>query len=246
MSGKTAQALSVLNSVGMSEKNGSADREIVYVYEMPVRLWHWVNAPAIVVLAISGYFIGTGVPTMPGEGSGKFFFGYIRFVHFSAGYVLTISFLLRSYWALVGNPHARQMFYVPVWRRCYWGELWQTIRWYAFLAVRVEKCAGHNPAAHLIMFTMFTLPTVFMIVTGFALYAQGAGDQSWQFRLFGWVFSIVPNSQDVRTSHHLGLWVIVTFVLMHVYSAIREDIISRRSISAMISGERDLGNDRRW
>jgi cytochrome b subunit of formate dehydrogenase len=33
--------------------------EAVYVYEAPVRLWHWVNAGAITVLAITGYFIGS-------------------------------------------------------------------------------------------------------------------------------------------------------------------------------------------
>ncbi|MCP3392454.1 Ni/Fe-hydrogenase, b-type cytochrome subunit [Bradyrhizobium sp. CCGB12] len=239
MLNKTAQ-VTALNSIGVAGKNRGAGRDVVYVYEMPVRLWHWLNAAAIVVLATTGYFIGTAVPTTPGEASDKFLFGYIRFAHFSAGYVLTVGFLLRIYWAMMGNPHTRQIFYVPIWRRCFWNELRQTIRWYAFLAVTSEKCAGHNPAAQLMMLSMFTLTTAFMIVTGFALYAEGSGRESWQFRLFGWVFAILPNSQDVHTSHHLGLWVIATFVLIHIYTAIREDIMSRRSISAIISGERDL------
>ena len=34
----------------------------VYVYEAPLRLWHWVNALAIVVLAVTGYFIGKPLP----------------------------------------------------------------------------------------------------------------------------------------------------------------------------------------
>ena len=38
----------------------------VYVYEAPVRLWHWVNALAITVLAVTGYFIGKPLPKMPG------------------------------------------------------------------------------------------------------------------------------------------------------------------------------------
>lgn len=32
-------------------------RSAVYVYEAPVRLWHWINALTITVLAITGYFI---------------------------------------------------------------------------------------------------------------------------------------------------------------------------------------------
>ncbi len=30
----------------------------VYVWELPVRIFHWVNATVIVVLCITGYLIG--------------------------------------------------------------------------------------------------------------------------------------------------------------------------------------------
>ena len=52
-----------------------------------------------------------------------------------------------------------------------------------------------------------------MIVTGFALYSEGTGIDSWQHVLFGWVFSIWPNSQDVHTYHLYGMWVIVIFAM---------------------------------
>jgi Ni/Fe-hydrogenase 1 B-type cytochrome subunit len=219
----------------------SVERNVVYVYEAPVRLWHWINAAAIVVLGVTGYFIGSPTPTISGEASDHFLFGYIRFAHFSAGYVLAIGFLLRIYWAFVGNPHARQIFFVPLWRTSWWREVWREFRWYAFLETTPNKYVGHNPLAQFAMFFMFTLTITFMIVTGFALYAQGAGNDSWQYALFGWVFAIWPNSQDVHTLHHLGLWVIVIFALVHIYAAIREDIMSRQTIiSSMISGEREF------
>ena len=66
----------------------------VYVYEAPVRLWHWVNALAITVLAVTGYFIGAPLPTMPGEASDHFLMGYIRFAHFAAGYVFAVGLLV--------------------------------------------------------------------------------------------------------------------------------------------------------
>jgi len=223
------------------------ENDVVYVYQAPVRLWHWVNALAILVLGLSGYFIGSPLPTMPGEASDHYLMGYIRFAHFAAGYVLAVGFLLRIYWAFVGNSHASQMFYVPLWRGSYWRELFHEMLWYAFIAKQPKKYVGHNPLAQTAMFFLFTLMTIFMIATGFALYSEGTGIDSWQHKLFGWVFSLWPNSQDVHTWHHLGLWVIVVFVIVHVYAAIREDIMSRQSIiSSMISGERvfrDHGKD---
>ncbi|MBP2236222.1 Ni/Fe-hydrogenase 1 B-type cytochrome subunit [Sinorhizobium kostiense] len=211
----------------------------VYVYEAPVRIWHWVNAFSILTLALTGYFIGSPLPSVPGEASANFLMGYIRFMHFAAGQVLAVFLILRLYWAFVGNVHARQIFYVPFWSGRFWKEWLHEVRWYTFLARQPKKYVGHNPLAQLAMLPMFTLPLFFMVITGFALYSEGAGRDSLEYALFGWVFSIWPNSQDIHTFHHLGMWVILVFVMVHIYVAVREDIMCRQSIiSSMISGER--------
>ena len=215
------------------------DRKSVYVYEAPVRIWHWVNALAILTLALTGYFIGSPLPSQPGEASANFLMGYIRFTHFAAGQVMAIFLILRVYWAIVGNKHARQIFYVPFWSGRFWSEWLHEVKWYTFIARQPKKYVGHNPLAQFTMFFMVTLPLFFMVITGFALYSEGTGRDSWEYKLFGWVFSIFPNSQDVHTLHHLGMWLILTFVMVHIYVAVREDIMSRQSIiSSMISGER--------
>ncbi len=216
-------------------------RPTVYVYEAPVRIWHWVNAAAILVLMVTGYFIGSPLPSVTGEASDHFLLGYIRFTHFAAGQVLAVFFLTRIVWAFFGNHHSRQIFYVPVHSRQYWSEVLHEIRWYLFLERRPKLYVGHNPLAQLAMFFGFTLFIIFMIVTGFALYAEGEGIDSWQYKLFGWVFSIWPNSQDVHTWHHLGMWGLVVFVMVHIYAAVREDIVSQQSIiSSIVSGERQF------
>lgn len=218
----------------------------VYVYEAPLRIWHWVNALAITVLAISGYFIASPLPTMPGEASDHFLMGYIRFAHFAAGYVLAIGFLFRIYWAVMGNSHARQLFLPPLLSAKYWGGVWHEIKWYAFIVKEPRKYVGHNPLAALVMHFMFLWMLVFMIITGFALYGEGTGMDSWQYTLFSsWVIPLFGQSQDVHTWHHLIMWVILCFVIIHVYVAIREDIMSRQSmVSTMISGWRMFKDSR--
>jgi Ni/Fe-hydrogenase 1 B-type cytochrome subunit len=220
-----------------------AARQTVYVYEAPVRLWHWVNALAIVVLAVTGYLIASPLQSTQGEASANFQMGYIRFTHFAAGYILVVALLLRVYWAFVGNVYSKQIFYLPFWdRKWAWGVLYE-LRWYLFLVKNPKKYIGHNPLANIALFS-FMIVLVFQICTGFALYSEGAGIDSWQYKLFGWVFSIWPNAQDVHTWHHLGMWAIVTFAIVHVYAAIREDIMSRQSmISSIVSGERVFRDD---
>ncbi|GAP38816.1 Ni/Fe-hydrogenase, b-type cytochrome subunit [Piscinibacter sakaiensis] len=211
----------------------------VYVYEAPVRLWHWVNALAIVVLCVTGYFIGSPLPTQPGEASANFLMGYIRFAHFAAAYVFAVGLLARIYWALVGNHHARELFTVPVFSRDYWRECLGMLRWYAFVSDRPGRYVGHNPLARFAMFFVFVLNAVFLMFTGFAMYGEGLGAGSWADRLFGWVIPVLGQSQDVHTWHHLSMWVMVAFVIVHVYAAIREDIMGRQSIvSTMVSGHR--------
>ena len=220
-------------------------RTAVYVYQTPVRIWHWVNALAITVLAITGYLIGSPLPSLPGEASDHYLMGNIRFLHFAAGYVFLVGFLFRLYWAVVGNRYSRQLFTLPFWRRGFWSELVHELRWYAFREPEPRKYVGHNPLAHLFMVVIITVGGLVMMVTGFALYSEQTGLGSWQDELFGWVIPAVGQSQDVRMWHHWGMWVIVVFVMLHVYTAIREDIMSRQSlISTMISGWRMFKDDR--
>jgi Ni/Fe-hydrogenase 1 B-type cytochrome subunit len=215
------------------------ERQSVYVYEAPVRAWHWINAVLIFVLIGTGYLIASPLPSLSGEASDHYQMGYIRFAHFAAAQLFIVAFLYRIYRGFVGNEHSRQLFYVPFWNPRYWYEALYELAWYLFIVPHPKKWVGHNPLANFAMVVLFTLLSLCMIVTGGALYAQGAGNDSWWFTVFGWVFAIWPNSQQVHTLHHVGMWVMVIFILLHVYAAIREDIMSKQTmLSAIITGDR--------
>lgn len=222
----------------LAEREGRSVRSI-YVYEAPVRLWHWVNAAAMVVLAVTGYLIGKPLPTLPGEASDNYLLGYIRFAHFTAAYVFAVGLIGRIYWALVGNHHAKQIFILPLTNRQWWSEVFFELRWYLFIERHPKKYVGHNPMAQLMMFFFFTILSVGMVVSGFALYSEGAGLGSWSDKVFGWVIPFVGGSLQLHNLHRLGMWLMMTFAMLHIYAAIREDIMSRQSlISTMVSGWR--------
>lgn len=69
-----------------------------YIYEAPVRLWHWITALSIVVLAVTGYFIGHPLPSIQGEATFMFWMGWIRLIHFTTAYIFycraAVSYLL--------------------------------------------------------------------------------------------------------------------------------------------------------
>lgn len=211
----------------------------VYVFELPVRIWHWTHALSIVVLAVTGYLIANPLPSIGGEASEHFLMGNLRLIHFIAGYVFTIGFIVRIYWAIVGNRYSRELFYLPLWRKEWWQGLFTEVRYYSFLSRHESESLGHNPLAQSAMWFFNTIMTLFMIFTGFALYSEGLGLGSWADTLFGWVIPLMGGSQSVRMWHILGMWLIIVFVIIHVYMAIRADIMGKHSsVSTIFSGWR--------
>ena len=81
-----------------------------YVFEAPVRIWHWLTVLCMAVLMVTGYFIGKPLPSVSGEATYLFYMGYIRLIHFSAGMIFTVVLLMRIYWAFVGNRYSRELF----------------------------------------------------------------------------------------------------------------------------------------
>lgn len=220
-------------------------RPSLYVYEAPLRLWHWINALAIVVLAVTGFLISYPLPSVEGEATNNFLMGYVRFVHFSAGYILAVGLLGRLYWAVVGNHHARQLITLPVWDKQWWKDMLYMARWYAFLETEARKFSGHNPLSHVAMVLVFGVALLVMVGTGFALYAEGKGMGSWQHDVFGWIIALAGNTQNLHTVHHAGMWVMILFVMIHIYTAVREDIMSRQTlISTIVNGIRIFKDDR--
>lgn len=117
-----------------------------YVFEAPVRIWHWLTVLCMAVLMVTGYFIGKPLPSVSGEATYLFYMGYIRLIHFSAGMIFTVVLLMRIYWAFVGNRYSRELFIVPVWRKSWWQGVWYEVRWYLFLAKRPSADISITPS----------------------------------------------------------------------------------------------------
>ncbi len=222
-------------------ENGERVTAPIYVYELPVRLWHWTVALAIAVLALSGWLIGNPPwAAIFGQPYDLHLMDDLRLAHYIAGYVLLVGLVGRAYWALVGNRYARAIFVPRVWSLRWWRALRKTIRWYLLMERETDKEVGHNPLAQVAMLVVFLFGSVFEVITGFALYGEGAGLHSWASRAFtSWVIPLFGSSQTVHTWHHLVMWYVLIFVIVHLYMVIREDIMSRQTmISTMVDGWR--------
>jgi Ni/Fe-hydrogenase 1 B-type cytochrome subunit len=184
--------------------------ERVYVWEIPVRLTHWVTVLSTLVLSATGLYIG--YPVVSGSVS---LMAWVRGIHRLTAWVLVASLLLRIYWAFAGNRWASWRVLFPYLTAEGRRGLVGVISYYTFIRWRPLSFVGHNPLAGA-TYSLVVLLLSVQIVTGFALQSLGGG--GWRHALFGWALSVM-SPQGVRLTHHLIMWLLLGFMVHHVYSA---------------------------
>ena len=89
--------------------------EPVYVYEAPVRFWHWAQCAAFFMLVITGFLIGWPPIANYATTWDTYFFGNIILLHLVCGMLFAVLMIYRIYWAFVGNKYSRMIFILPFW-----------------------------------------------------------------------------------------------------------------------------------
>lgn len=200
----------------------------IYVWQIPVRVTHWLTFGSIVVLSVTGGYIADPFIIPPGGSV----MTVMRFVHMIAAFIFVASGIVRTYWLFAGNRFARWTAFVPV-TGAQRSELGRQLGWYLFLRKDAPRILGHNALAagsYLVVFLGFAAQTL----TGFAL-AGANGSEPWA-TLFGWV-PLILGIQGVRLLHHMIMWLILVFMIHHVYSSILVDHFERNGLlSSIFSG----------
>jgi Ni/Fe-hydrogenase 1 B-type cytochrome subunit len=210
----------------------------VYVWEVPVRLTHWLIALSIVVLSVTGFYIGSPFIVSSGRATQRFVMGTMKAIHNFAAIVFTLSVLARIVWMFVGNRHARWDQFVPVpgeRRRA----LIPTFLFYIFLRAKPPGCAGHNPLAGASYVAVFFLYLV-MIASGLGLYAVSAHLDS-PLRGLDFLLALFGGAQTARWVHHVVMWLLLGFAVHHVYSSILMDHVEKSgTVASIVSGYKFL------
>ena len=204
------------------------DRYRLYIWQLPVRLTHWVTTFCIVILALTGGYIADPFLVPPGGSV----MTNVRLIHMTVAIVLVASGLLRTIWLLAGNRYARWSAFFPT-SRYQLTEIFRQAGFYAFIRKEIPRILGHNQlaaSAYVILWALLLVETI----TGFALDGllvsePGATLFWWPRELFG--------PQLLRLVHHLVMWAILAIALFHIYSCVLVDHLERNGLlSSIFSG----------
>lgn len=207
-------------------------RKAIYVWETPIRIYHWINVFLIVTLLITGLYIGQPQLAPSGEPYANFLMGKMRLWHAVAAWLFIANFIFRIYWSFVGNEYTK---FKP-WRKGFFSDGLESLKYYLFMKKEHTLHAGHNVIAQLTYFFIMWLGSFFMIITGLAMQGEIAPGrfQEWWF---GWIIPLFHQSSSVRMYHHLVAWLFVVFILAHLYLTFRQDILDDDgTVSSIFSG----------
>ena len=193
----------------------SADLERVYVWEMPVRLTHWIIFFSILILSVTGYYIGRPFIDVPDPAKDHFVMGTMRAVHLYTAIVFSLAVLVRIYWLFVGNNYARLLQFIPLTRER-WSNLWDSLLFFCFVRHNPAPYAGHDAFAGAAYATFFALYLI-LIGTGLALYTTIATPSS-PFQIFEFLVPVFGGLQIARLIHHICMWLVLLLAIIHIYS----------------------------
>ena len=207
----------------------------VYVWELPVRFYHWVNVVCVLALTATGYLIGNPLSIeYADEAYQQYWFGTVRMVHFVSAFIFFFNFLVRIYWGFAGNRYAQWDNFIPH-RGAQLREMLDVLR-VDVLQTRPTGIVsiGHNALAGLIYFLSF-LVFLFQAFTGFALYSSMS--TAWLPSLFTWVIPLMGGDFAVRQWHHAFMWFFIVFAIVHVYLVFYHDYVEGRgTVSSIVGG----------
>ena len=186
----------------------------VYVWEWPVRFFHWMTVLSLTVLTITGFYLHR--PFLVETSSRAWAMGTARFIHELFGFILMSMVILRLYWFFAGNRWSRWRAWLPLTR-----EQWRSIQsmalYYSYRRHEPSPEIGHNSLATS-TYLVIGMLLVLECITGLVLYSVVRGSHLLT-SLVGWIPRMV-DIQYIRATHYFVMFLFMAFVVHHVYSAI--------------------------
>jgi len=196
-------------------------RNVEARHPMSFRILHELIIVSILLLIITGFYIHR-----PFVGGAGFLMSLMRGVHFFFAIVLTITAVARVIAMFVGNDRDWRSF-IPT--GADFKLLPKTINYYAYIGKEPELKKKYNPL-QMISYCVVFIFIVFQILSGIALkYPDGAF--SW-FN-YGWL----NNEIETRMAHFVVMWLLIMFLMIHVYLTIREKFSEIKEMHLLSSTE---------
>ena len=208
----------------MAMENGPVRRETgrpIRLHPLPVRVMHWTNTIAMIVMITSGWGIyddsviihGLHFPQAMRLGSWA---AQSLLYHFAGMWLLMLNGVAYLAYGFATGRFRRRL--LPI----RFGELVSTVRETLRLRIAHDDLTVYN-AVQKLLYIVVILAGVSQVVSGFAV---------WKPVQLSWLVALLGGFQGARLIHFVGMAVIVGFLVVHVVLA----LLVPRTLWAMLAG----------
>lgn len=192
-----------------------------------MRFNHWVVAICMVAAIITGLYIAHPYyqSMISQDSAHTFVMAWNRWIHFMAAIIFDVSSIVIAYLYFFSRFEKPYKKLIPN---------GANIKEFVEVVVnlitlnRVKRFdSSHSDSFNIVYFTIFHLLLLWMLLTGLQLYVHGlASGQSsigawwpWMLHLAtDWTVWVTGGTyMDVRIAHHMSMYVIIVWVMFHIY-----------------------------
>lgn len=219
-----------------------------------MRIVHWANFFSMIVAIATGLYIAepyyqTLIAKAPVD---KYVMAWNRWGHFIVAIIFDVTSVVVFYLYFFSRFEKPYKKILPTKRNI--KEFAEVFLNLITLNRRKEFDSSHSDSFNTVYFTIFHLLLAWMLFTGLQLYVHGleSGHSSigdwwpamlhlvtdWTVPVSAWLVGggPTPSIMDVRIIHHITMWLIVTWVVFHIYYQVWRTIYWQEGDIAIVFG----------
>ena len=211
-----------------------------------MRINHWVVAFCMVAAVITGLYIGHPYyqSFISDPAVTKFVMAWNRLVHLYAAIIFDVSSIVVGYLFFFSRFEQPYKKLIPNGKNLV--EFMEVLLNLITLNRRKKFDSSHSDSFNVVFFTIFHLLLVWMLLTGLQLYVHGLASGlssvgSWWPSLLhimtDWTMNITGGTTiDVRYAHHLSMYLILAWIVFHIYYQVWRTIFWKEADIAIVVG----------
>lgn len=191
-----------------------------------MRLFHWINAFSILIAVITGLYIANPYyqALISEPAAYKYVMAYNRLLHFFSALFVDVIAIAIGYLYFKSNFHRPIEKLIP--NKQNLTEFKEVLLNLLTLNRRKKFDSSQIDSFNVVWFTILHLLLFWMLFTGFYMYVQGLGSGlssigSWWPAVLhlatDWVGWLLGGHSGVRWWHHFTMWLILAWVVFHIY-----------------------------
>lgn len=210
-----------------------------------MRIVHWLNAICMVVAVITGLYIGHPYyqSFIADPAVDKYVMAWNRWGHFIVAIIFDVTAVLIGYLYFFSRFEKPYKKLIPTWKNI--KEFCEVFLNLITFNRRKNFDSSHSDSYNIVFFTIFHLLLIFMLLSGLQLYVHGlaSGISSigawWPAMLHlatDWTLQVFGGNMGVRIAHHTSMYLILVWVMCHIYYQIWRTIFWKEGDIAIVIG----------